>query len=202
MKNALIVIALGLTAACQEATPQSERIAAVVPRDSKQTVVDSVFPVEEEIRRFKSKRNELSATSLSGGSSSPDELMHRFIRAVATTDTAQLRRLAVNAAEFIDLYYPASIFAKPPFKQSPELLWFLIQENSNKGITRMLQRYGGKPLELSTYQCATERADDGGNKVWDRCTVTWNQQPSQMRIFSTIIGRDGRFKILSYANDL
>ncbi|MGQ0814171.1 MAG: hypothetical protein ACT4O1_06860, partial [Gemmatimonadota bacterium] len=73
----------------------------------------------------------------------------------------------------IDIYYPSSIYVKPPYKQSPELVWFLMQQSSEKGIKRALDRYGGL-AEVS----------------------------SAIRLFGPIMERDGRFKFLSYANDL
>jgi hypothetical protein len=165
-------------------------------------VVDSSFPVEEQIRRFKAARSGAAATELTGGSASRDALVARFVTAVANHDTADIRSMALNAAEYIDLYYPSSMFAKPPYQQSPELRWFLMQELSNRGISRLLQRYGGQPIALRAYRCAAQPIVEGENKQWDRCVVSWNLQPSNLRIFSTIIERDGRFKIMSFANGL
>jgi hypothetical protein len=203
MKN-VIAIAIGLLlAGCRPADQptQAELITQQSP-NSPQAIVDSVFPVEEEIRRFKVARSGASASVLTGGSASRDALVKRFIAAVQANDSVDIRRMVMNAAEFIDLYYPTSMFATPPYKQSPELRWFLIQENSNKGISRLLSRYGGKPIKLVDYNCAAVATVEGDNKLWDRCVVQWNQKPSPVRIFSTIVERHGQFKIMSYANDL
>ncbi|HEY0672240.1 MAG TPA: hypothetical protein VGD27_08245 [Longimicrobiales bacterium] len=165
-------------------------------------VVDSIFPVAEEMRRFKAARHDVRARNLAHGASSRDQLVHRFITALERADTAALRGLIIDASEFIDLYYPSSIFARPPYHQDPELRWFLIQENSNKGLTRLLRRFAGQPTGFRGYHCAPEPTIEGKNKVWDRCRVEWGASSAPVRAFSTIIERDGRFKILSYANDL
>lgn len=165
-------------------------------------VVDSIFPVEEEIRRFKAARHDEHASELANGALSRDQLVHRFITALQRADTAALRGLVLDASEFIDLYYPSSIFARAPYQQHPELRWFLIQENSNKGLTRLLRRFSGRPTGFRSYDCAPEPMIEGKNKLWDRCRVEWDASSAPMRAFSTIIERDGKFKILSYANDL
>jgi hypothetical protein len=191
-----------LLLACQAADEPAEMESAPSrAADSPRSVTDSVFPVEEEIRRFKAARQGASTSELTGASASRDALVGRFIKALESSDTADIRRMALNAAEFIDLYYPSSMFSRPPYKQSPEVRWFLIQQNSNKGITRLLSRYGGQKVTVLDYNCAPEPTVEGENKLWDRCTVNWNLQPSPMRIFSTIIERNGRFKFVSYAND-
>jgi len=205
MKNIILPIVISVTLVACDGTDEpapTERNTAAAAADSPRMIVDSIFPVEEEIRRFKAARNGASASELTNASASRDALVERFIKAVETRDTADISRMVLNAAEFIDLYYPTSMFAKPPYKQSPEIRWLLIQENSNKGITRLLARYGGQPIRLTDYTCAEEPKAEGSNRLWDRCRVTWNLQPSPMRIFSMIVERNGRFKFFSYANDL
>lgn len=168
----------------------------------RRTAVDSILPVQEEIRRFKSARRDVTAHALSNGAASRDQLVDMFITAVEHRDTITLGKLAMNETEFIDLYYPTSQFAKPPYKQSPELRWFLLRENSDKGINRLLQRYSGGSVHFKGYTCADLAVTEGKNRLWDRCTVSWGQPPRTIRLFSTIIERDGRFKFMSYANGL
>jgi hypothetical protein len=177
----------------------------VVATDSPRVVVDSIFPVEEEIRRFKDARNGATATELSNASPTRDALVARLIQAIEASDTAQLSAMVMNAAEFINLYYPTSIYARPPYRQSPELLWFLMQQNSQKGIGRVLTRYAGHALRYVSYACRVEPADWGETRIWEQCTVQWSptpDAPSPFKLFSGIIERDGRFKFVSYANDL
>lgn len=193
----LLATALGILACSGEGPANQSAQPAAAPVSA----VDSIFPVEEEIRRFKLARNGVGATHLEGGTASRDELVDRFLTALQQQDTTVLRALVLSAGEYIDLYYPTSMYFRAPYKQSPELNWFLMQENSNKGFTRLLRRYGGKPTGFEAYTCA-EKKTEGMNTLHDRCTITWALQPATMRVFSTIIERAGRFKIMSYANDL
>ena len=200
MKHAVYVAAvLLMTAACEtnEAAP-----AAQGKTDTIRTVVDSILPVQEEIRRFKAQRGGASAAALTGGAASRDELVQRFMTAVEKRDTAALAELLLNANEFIDLYYPSSQFARPPYRQSPELRWFLMQEQSNKGIRRLLERHGSQLAGLRGYSCDAPPVIQGANRIWDRCMVESALYPAPMRLFSTIIERNGQFKFMSYGNGL
>lgn len=175
------------------------------PQHTSQTVVDSIFPVEEEIRRFKAVRNGATATRLTHASESRDALVKRFIAAIEASDSADLRAMTISAAEFIDLYYPSSIYAKPPYKQSPELFWFLLRQNSEKGIKRLLERYSGTSLNFRSYSCNEQPLIQAENRFWSECVVRWSptrDAPNPMRIFGVIMEREGGFKFVSFANDL
>ena len=202
MRKAVLYFALVALASCgsTEATP--ERAAHIVVVDSPRTIVDSVFPLAEDIRRFKAARNGVATRRLTGGASSRDALVHKFIAALETNDSAALANLILTAAEFIDLYYPSSIYSAAPYRQSPELRWFLMQENSNQGYHRLLQRYGGSAAGFTGYTCTDTARVEGENRIHDRCAVEWSRDPATLRAFSTIIERHGRFKFMSYANDL
>ena len=198
MKKFLLTMTV-IAAGCSSGDATTSRGEPVV--DSPRILVDSVFPVEEEIRRFKLTRGLGASYTLRDGASTREELVAAFIDALARADTARLSRMALDAGEFIDLYYPTSIFARPPYKQSPELRWFLLHQNSAKGLARLLQRYGGADSGYRGFQCSVSEPE-GDNLIWDRCTVTWTPHREPVRLFSTIIERDGHFKFVSFANDL
>lgn len=197
----VLSIVTGLSA-CKREEPRT--LSATAP-DTIRGAVDSIFPIEEEIRRFKAARGNVSASGLENASASRDELVRRFMRGLEARDTAELQAMATNPAEFIDLYYPTSIYSKPPYKQSPELVWMLIQQSGEKGIGRALQRYGGMEQKFEGYECDDEPLVSGENQVWEGCVVRWSPAPdipSPIRLFGPIIEQDGKFKFVSYANDL
>jgi hypothetical protein len=202
MRSRLFFLALMALAACRADTPP----ATVAPdSDTIRTIVDSIFPVEEEIRRFKAARNGISASELSNASASRDAAVTRFLRAIETRDSADLRALTIDAAEFIDLYYPTSVYSRPPYKQSPEIVWLLQRQNSEQGLRRVLNLFGGQSAHFRSYTCNPEPRVEGENRFWDECTIIWAPGSSgtlETRLFSTIIERGGQFKILSYANPL
>lgn len=197
---AALLIVMGLLA-CKREEPQT---LAMQP-DSARGVVDSIFSVDEDIRRFKAARSGAAATALTDASVSRDALVERFMEALEARDTTELRAMLLTPGEFIDLYYPSSIYVAPPYKQSPELVWFLLEENGVKGISRALARYGGMEPNYQRYTCKSESVVHGVNRFWAPCVVRWAPAPdvpSPIRLFGPIMERDGRFKFVSYANDL
>jgi hypothetical protein len=163
-------------------------------------VVDSILPLEEALRRFRADLVE--ATALEGGAASRDELVRRFVRAVETRDTTALRQMMLSRAEYAWLYYPTSTFSREPYYQMPQLNWFLNVASSEKGITRVVARHGGRALGFAGYQCPDSARTEAGLSFWDGCLVSFEGDSRRMRLFGSIIERDGQYKFYSYANDL
>jgi hypothetical protein len=165
-------------------------------------VVDSILPVAETVRRFRLAHGTAAGGALHGGATSRDELVARFLVALEQADTAAIRTLAIDAGEFIDLYYPNSAYARPPYRQSPAFLWFQFQQNSHKGISRALARYAGRPARFQRYRCAAQPQVLGTSRLWHDCVVHWGLEPDSIRLFGSILEHHGRFKFVSFGNDL
>lgn len=166
-------------------------------------VVDSILPREEALRRF--REGLPRADSLAGGAESRDGLVAAFLRALSAADTGALNDLAISRSEFGYLYYPTASEGLPPYDLEPGLMWFMLFEKSNQGIRKALQLYGGSPLPLVDYDCGQSQAKEGENTVYGPCIVRWRGKTGDTvsaRLFSKILGRDGRFKFLSYGNRL
>ncbi|HVE78119.1 MAG TPA: hypothetical protein VNA89_04635 [Gemmatimonadaceae bacterium] len=141
---------------------------------------------------------------LENASPTREALIRRFVRALERSDTAELRAMIANRAEYAYLYYPTGPNSRPPYAQQAGLSWFLLIEDSQKGVTRAVQRYGGRPLQLRGYACPGEPRHEGENTVWPPCVlrVGPGRDTVSKRLFGVILERGGRFKFLSYANDL
>jgi len=199
-----LAIVVATATACSptdHATPESDPDTSAAT-----TVVDSILPLEEEIRRFKAALDDTPVESLEGGAASRDRLVRNLIEAIENNDTTAIRRMMISPAEFIDIYYPASRYARPPYRQSPAFVWYQIRQNSEKGIGRVLQRFGGRPTNYSGYECDEEELSvRNGSRLWDRCVVHWNpnaRTAGTLSLFGTIIERNGRYKFVSYTNGL
>jgi len=165
-------------------------------------VVDSIFPIEEEIRRFRALLGP-EPTGLSGGLPSRDALVERFADAVSRADTSALVAMLLTQDEFGWLYYPHTMFTHPPYELPPALLWFQIQNGSTGGFTQLMQRLGGRPLGLQGYSCPPEPRAEGPNRVWEGCVVRWDPpdgDPTELALFGSIVERGGVFKFVSYSN--
>jgi hypothetical protein len=166
-------------------------------------VVDSALPREEALRRFREQLPPVD--SLSGGTTSRDELVAAYLRALASADTAALQRMAVTRAEFAWLFYPTTPMGKPPYDLEPGLMWFLLTQRGDRGLTKAVQLYGARPMSLVDYDCGADASHEGENIVYGPCTVRWSTTDGDtlaVRLFNQILERNGRFKFLSYGNRL
>ncbi len=163
-------------------------------------VVDSILPVEEQLHRFRAGLTD-TLHGLTGGANSPDELVRSFVRKLEMADTAGLARLSVSRAEFAWLVYPESPNVAPPYQLAPDIVWMRTAAASSTGLSRLLARHGGSPLGFRSWSCASQPFVNGHNRIWRDCAVRFDGAPSGgLQLFSAIIERAGRYKILSYAN--
>lgn len=163
-------------------------------------IVDSVLPVEEEIRRFREAVGGTAATVLANGSASRDELVRRLVTAVSKQDSADVRAMTVTPREFIDLIYPSSPNTRPPYRQPPGLVWMQLSSSSSFG--RLMQRRGGVPFRYVSHTCKPAPEVQGENTLWSGCElrVAGPEGESNQRWFGVIVERGGTFKFLSLAN--
>lgn len=195
---AALLLALGTTACSQPgAKPQQAAGADTAPGEQATPAsIDSALA---------SFREGLPVvTRLEHGQLSRDALVENFVRAVERNDTAAVSRMHVSRAEYAYLYFPTSIYMREPYAQPPAIAWLLTSQNSEKGISRVLRRLGGRQIGFAGYRCAEESREDG-NTFWRSCALTYrdprDRTPVTRRLFGAIIERDGRYKFLSYAND-
>ena len=166
-------------------------------------VVDSPVPRDLALRRFREGLD--SVASLSGGAPSLDALGRAYAGALEIRDTAALRSLTLSKAEFAWLYYPTSAQGLPPYDLSPMLLWFTLEEPSQKGLRRALADRGGSPLHYLRTRCAGSSTTEGLNTLWGPCVLRYVGAPGdtvEERLFSQVIARGGIFKIVSHGNKL
>jgi len=167
-------------------------------------IIDSVLPVEEEIRRFQATIPG-RPNAFANAARSRRELVKQFVRALEQHDTTALRRLVVDRAEFGYLVYPTSPNAAPPYRQSPDLVWLSRSASTDKAVSRLFDRFGGKPLGYAGFACPDSTDRQGANTLWSACVVNRvgsAGDTTRLRMFGAIVGREGRFKFLSLTNGL
>lgn len=165
--------------------------------------VDSILPMEEEIRRF---RADLPvSTGLTGGAESREELVDDFIAALESADTTGLASLTLTPSEFAWLYFPHTIYTAPPYELSPTLVWFQQQNRSSRGLARLLRRYSGETLHATGHRCPDEGSAFGDGWIWHGCTVLGELPTGESveeRLFGSILEWEGRYKLVSFSNEL
>ena len=199
--RAVLLLAIGAAAAACARDAEQATPAADLPPGY---VIDSALPIDTLLARFRATLPD-SPTTLVGGESSPERLTRSLLGALTAQDTATIRRLVLNRSEFGWLYYPHTRFTKRPYELGPELLWIQVNENSEKGIVRLLRRYGGSAMRFETLACPDSVVVEGPNTITGPCQVTFAAADSAartMQMFGSIIAREGRYKFVSYANEL
>lgn len=142
-----------------------------------------------------------NTTKLTNGSFDRDTLVKVFLDAVQKNDTAILLSINMNRDEFNDVYYPGHPQSLPPYDLSSQLMWYRLSSNSDKGLRRLLRDFGGQ-LTTSGFECDKIVHMENGNTIHSRCAFRIPDRKEKLMLFSSIIERDGQFKILSYANEL
>jgi hypothetical protein len=198
-KLVAVICFVTLATGCGDGRPPRLEAAPTPPT----AVVDSVLPIEEEVRRFADAAGS-APSSFTSEWKSVEELAEAFVDALITEDTAVLRAAMVTPAEYIAFYFPHSVYMRPPYQLDPAIVWFQMINGSDRGLTRALSRFGGKYLEMTGYTCFAPSVE-GPNTLWESCRVRLRQGDEgevEMRLFGPVLERDGHVKFLGYGNDL
>lgn len=165
------------------------------------TVIDSILPVEEELRRFQAGLT--APDGFANGAASRDALVRRFVDRLAARDTAALRALTLTRAEFAHLVYPQSSYTRPPYRTAPGLVWMQISAADAKGFRRLL-RPDRRVVGYVGHRCPEEPVIDGTVRLWRQCRVTTRMADGDTldaQLFGVIVEHDGRFKFVNYDTD-
>lgn len=169
------------------------------------TIIDSVFPMPEMLRRF---RDSLPATAtLLHAAPTRDALLRSFIAALAASDRVMLGHLALSRAEFAYVYFPNVADTTSDVTLSPQRRWDQLTLNSEKGVRRALTRLGGNALTLQSYNCPNAPVVRGTLRMHEGCTVRLTESGTGATAFSghlfgTIVEQAGRYKFAGYSNDM
>lgn len=164
-------------------------------------IIDSILPVEEELRRFQEGLER--PAHLVGGATSREALVRGFVDRLSQRDTAALRSMLLTRAEFAYLVYPTSMYTRPPYRSAPGLVWLQLAQGSAKGLTRLL-REDVQVRGYAGHRCPEPPVLDGASTLWRQCgvRVTLGEgEAIEARLFGVIVEHDGRFKFASFAND-
>jgi hypothetical protein len=207
-RSALFALPLALAALVAAGVAGSRpgsAAAAADPADAAATVatLDSAIGREEALARFRAGLP--PADSLDAGAATDrDSLVRGFVRAVAARDSAALRGMLLSRGEFAWLFYPTSAQGRPPYDLAPQLMWALLHDQTNAGLSETLARMGDRPLALVDYSCAERPIVEGRNRIWGDCTlrVASGRDTVAERLTGPIVERDGRYKFVSYTSDM
>ena len=185
-----------LWSGCARLTEKSD--GQTVRRSDSRTVIDTILPIDEEIRRFREQVPDVP-TRLAGGARSRDALVGKWVRSIETRDSVALGDMLMSAAEYITFFYPESQYTRRPYRQSPRVRWGLITNSSLQGASRVWTRHAGQSLGFRGYRCDPEPTTLGRNLIWTGCVVD-RKDSAPLELFGPIIERDGHFKFVTYGS--
>jgi hypothetical protein len=165
-------------------------------------VVDSAFPPEEALRRFRSTVAGDAPTALSGGERSLDALLRRYWALLVARDTVSMSNLVLNRGEFAYLYFPDS--PELAAGLAPEVTWLLIASQGGRGLTRALRAAESAQTKgVARTICLGKPRALGRNTAVGPCGVVLaGPSADTVWIAKAIIQRDGVHKLLGLSNDL
>jgi hypothetical protein len=191
-------MALAAVAACSDARGDARRATSPQPQGEGGAPVS----LDSALKLFRRDLEPLS--ELEHADTSLEASVARLFRSVEHHDTSTLRDIVMSRREFAYLYYPTSAYSRPPMKQEPGLVWFLHLQHSEKGVTRLVNRYGGTSLVWRNH-CAAPPKAEGDNRLWFDCVQriieSGGRDTTVVRLFGGVYERNGRFKIFSFSND-
>jgi hypothetical protein len=81
----------------------------------------------------------------------------------------------------------------------------MLSRQSNAGMEYVFRRWNDRELQLESYDCGTEPVAEGNNLIHGPCVmriIVAGSETVAARLTGPILERAGRFKFVSYTNDL
>ena len=166
-------------------------------------VVDSIFPPDEAMRRFRATVPGAAPLRLAGGAPSTEQLLRTFWAKLTAGDSVGVDALSIDKAEFAYLYLPDSPELRSGMQ--PQIAWLLLDEASVRGLGRA--RLRAEQLKATTIRgvaCSGNLAPVGAARVQGPCGVIVRRPPrlDTVWIANRVISRNGVVKLLGFANPL
>jgi hypothetical protein len=166
-------------------------------------VVDSIFPPAEALRRFREASGPTRPTRLVDGDTTLLALFAGYVDALRARDSVAVLRFALTRPEYAWLYYDGS-----PEQQSglvPQAAWAMMESRSNVGLGRAAGRVsalGNARVVKATCGTTTQRLPAA--ELVGPCLVVLesaNGTRTSLPLSRMVMRRDGRLKLISFANE-
>jgi hypothetical protein len=144
---------------------------------------------------------------LTGGASSIDELIDRFVAALASGDRDRVEGLRVTETEYRSILIPGSVKpGEPPQVLSEDGLEYFWAEMSQKSAAyreAILARFGKRALTPVRHSFEKGEREFAGYKAYQRLVLVLRDDQGAEHELRTgsIVERDGVFKFASFIRD-
>lgn len=145
-----------------------------------------------------------SRAPLSNSHESPEALARAVLAAIEARDAGALRALALNREEFTEDVWPDLPAARPERNLSPSFVWGDLNQKSNIMLRETLTAHGGKTYALVSVRFLGGTTQYESYRVHRESELTVkdvNGTERNLRVFGSVIEKDGRYKVFSYVVD-
>lgn len=145
-----------------------------------------------------------AAAPLSGTFESPEALAREVLRRLASNDLAGLRSLALSEPEFREHVWPQLAVSRPERNVPFEYAWAQMQQRSDGQLQSTFARHAGRPLKFVRTGYAGETTRYMSFAVMRDSEVIAADESGRelvLRLFGSVLVKDGRYKLFSYVVD-
>jgi hypothetical protein len=145
-----------------------------------------------------------SSSGLEHGAPSADALARDVLEALAGRDLVRLRELSVSEGEFRAVVWPELPAARPERNLPVDYVWGDLRGKSEAGLRRIVTASGGRGYALVRLRYAGGTTPYCSYLIHREASVTVRDADGReetLRLFGSILERNGRFKVFSYVVD-
>jgi hypothetical protein len=142
--------------------------------------------------------------ALANTHTSPTTLAAAVLNALERSDIEELRRLAVGEQEFRDHVWPELPAARPERNLPFSYVWGDLHQKSDAALGAIVGSQGGRHYELASVRFLGGTTPYQTYLVHRQTALTVKDssgEEQQLRLFGSILEKDGQFKVFSYVVD-
>ena len=143
-------------------------------------------------------------STLSNTFDTPEALAQALLGALAASDKARLQSLALSEAEFRTVVWPELPASRPERNVPFEYAWGQMKQRSDGSLSNTFQRYAGKRLDFLRAGTTGETTHYKTFLVMrDSEIVAVDETGKELviRLFGSVMVKDGRYKVFSFVVD-
>jgi hypothetical protein len=145
-----------------------------------------------------------SAAPLPHSHDSPEALARAVLKAIEEGNTGALHALALNKEEFTEHVWPELPAARPERNLSVDFVWGDLHLKSNVTLRDTLTAHGGNRYEFIRMAFLGDTTAYGSYRVRRESELTVKDSTGtsrQIRVFGSMLEKNGRYKVFSYVID-
>jgi hypothetical protein len=135
---------------------------------------------------------------------SAEAMSRAVLEAIEKHDVEALRALALDKEEFTGHVWPELPAARPERNLSPSFVWMSLNQKSSVMLRHLLAAHGGRKYQLVGVRFLGKTAQFDSFQVHRDGELTVKDgdgREQQVRVFGSVLQKNGRYKVFSYVID-